>query len=256
MNTHMSSEFTVARVRLWLQQHQIYEAARWAENCDVPFDDQLDDRRLQEYFTVARVWLAQNKPAKTLMLVRRLKHMAMTAGYCGSVIDALVLEALALRMQNDTRTALTVLDDALRRGMREGYRRIFLDEGQPMATLLAELREAQSHPAPREAATVDYIDQLLAAFHAELHLPETADHAAPRSSRAAAVPARAIDSLSEREHEVLRLTAAGLSNQQIARELVIAVSTVKTHLKNIYAKLLVNSRTQAIARAKDLSLLP
>ncbi|MBX5493272.1 MAG: response regulator transcription factor [Chloroflexi bacterium] len=124
--------------------------------------------------------------------------------------------------------------------MSEGYVRVFVDEGAPMRALLARLREK----LPKGSVLRRYVDTLLAAF-----------------DRTGAVPPlavgrpRLIEPLSAREREVLLLLARGRSNQEIARELVVAVSTVKTHVHNLYAKLQAADRLEAVMRARELGLL-
>jgi LuxR family maltose regulon positive regulatory protein len=148
----------------------------------------------------------------------------------GSLIEILILQALAFAAQKRDEEALSVLEQALDLAEPEGFVRIFLDEGASMAKLLRRAVAQDQHAS--------YALRLLSA------LGETTT--APQSL---------IEPLSERELEVLRWVAAGYSNQEIAQELVLAVSTVKKHINNIYGKLEVGSRTQAVAKARELGLL-
>ena len=141
---------------------------------------------------------------------------------------------MAFQAQGDTVQALGALEQALTLAEPEGYVRTFIDEGEPMAKLL---RRALS-----EGIAPSYVSRLLAAFG------ETAE---PRSTVAQPL----VEPLSERELEVLRLIAAGLSNAEIAEELFIAVSTVKSHINHIYGKLGATNRIQAVAQAQELGLL-
>jgi LuxR family maltose regulon positive regulatory protein len=152
----------------------------------------------------------------------------------GSVIEILVLQALAFHILGDLDQALSALHRALSLAEPEGYVRTFIDEGQVMAGLLRQ--------AMTQGIAPGYVGKLLAA---------SGDSPLPPAPAAQPLA----EPLSDRELEVLRLVAAGLSNREIAAELVIAVSTVKSHINHIYGKLDVKSRTQAVARGRLLGLL-
>ena len=158
----------------------------------------------------------------------------------GRALAILLLQALTANAQGNQAAALAALESALSLAAPEGYVRVFVDEGAPMAALL---RAADHHGiAPA------YIARLLVAF------PRTED----QTGRPAALSPQSstlVETLSQRELEVLRLIADGHSNQAIADRLVVAVSTVKKHVNNIYGKLDVQSRTQALVRARELTLL-
>jgi LuxR family maltose regulon positive regulatory protein len=182
--------------------------------------------------------------AEARQLLAWLRQLAEAAGRNGIVIETLTLEAVALAAQGVVTEAVAALSQALTLAEPEGYCRLFLDEGEPLAVLLRHLP-----PTP-------YRDRLLAAF---AELPETmiADLVSnlqeklPTLSR----PAGLIEPLSDRELEVLRLMADGYSNREIAETLIFTVATAKKHAENIYGKLGVHSRTQAIVRARELDLL-
>ncbi len=160
----------------------------------------------------------------------------------GSVIEILVLQALAHQMHGDIPAALVPLERALTLAEPEGYVRIFVDEGPPMAHLLLE--------AATRGIMPDYTGKLLAACGAE-QLRRTGD--APLPTSPALQPL--IEPLSWRELDVLRLLKTELSGPEIAHELMIALSTVRTHTKSIYSKLDVTTRRAAVHRAAELDLL-
>jgi LuxR family transcriptional regulator, maltose regulon positive regulatory protein len=152
-------------------------------------------------------------------------------GRTGSVIELLVLRALARQVSGDLPGALDSLAGALLLAESEGYVRVFVDEGPPMASLLKALVKHEVVPT--------YVRRLLSAF--------TADDGAP-------VQHGLIEPLSVRELEVLRLLGTDMDGPGIARELVVSLNTVRTHTKNIYAKLGVNNRRAAVRRAAELDL--
>ena len=219
---------------LLLKQDNLTDAAAWAET------RAGSSGPLMPYFhRLARpqILIAQGNLDAALDNLTILIQEAQDTGHGRLLIKALVLQALALQAQGRGRQALSALDQALNLAEPEGYIRPFVDEGQPMAELL---RQAQSR-----GLRSNYVSQLLAAFGAEetSPVPPTASHAS------------LIEPLSPRELELLRLVADGRSNGEIAQELVVAIGTVKKHLNNIFGKLDVRNRTQAVARARELDLL-
>jgi LuxR family maltose regulon positive regulatory protein len=198
--------------------------------------------RALEYTTLAQVYIARDQPNEALQVIERILQAMDDAGWTVFVLQNLVFQALALQARGDTPQAMATLERALSLGEPGGFIRVFIDEGEPLAALL---RQA----APR-GITPYYVAKLLAAFEDETKAP----YGRPPSHEAGEV-AGLIEPLSERELEVLRLIAAGLSNCEIADQLVVAISTVKTHINHIYRKLDVSKRTQAVARARELNLL-
>jgi len=224
------------RARLWLAQGKLDNVRRWAEARELSADAALDLENEIEYLTLVRLLLAEGRVAEAQRLLVRLRSAAESAARHGSLIEVLVLQAVALEMQGETASALAALEHALRLARPEGYMRVFLDEGQPMAALLqAGMAKWQN------AELLAYAGKLLAAFGEAVPPP--------------AGPAAASGLLSERELEVLRLMAAGCSNQEIAGRLVIAIGTAKRHTANIFDKLDVRNRTEAVTKARQLGLL-
>jgi LuxR family maltose regulon positive regulatory protein len=175
-------------------------------------------------------------------LLERLLQAAEEGGRMGSVIEILVLQALAHEAQGESPSALVPLERALTLAEPEGYVRIFVDEGRPMAQLLSEAADHGIMP--------DYTAKLLAVFEAEEHKSAGESHLPP------GLPSQSlIEPLSQRELEVLQLIAQGLSNREISQRLFLALITVKGHNRNIFRKLEVRRRTEAVARARELGLL-
>ena len=153
------------------------------------------------------------------------------------MIEILVLQALAHQMQGDIPAALAPLERALSLAEPEGYVRVFVAEGLPMAELLKE--------AAKAGITTDYARQLLTAFgNAEVKAPVKQDFKRIQ-----------IEPLSDRELDVLRLLGTDLDGPEIARELTVSLNTIRTHTKNLYSKLGVNNRRAAVKRAEELQLL-
>jgi LuxR family maltose regulon positive regulatory protein len=194
--------------------------------------DSFTERKL---VILARVLVAQNEWDKATRLIDRLVAVAETGKRWRLVIELLALRAFALDAQGRCDEALETLARALALAEPESYVRTFVDEGDQMAALLK--RAASRGIAP------DYVHELLAAFEPD-SLPEK-----PPAT------ATLIEPLSERELEVLRLLNGELSGPEIARELTIALSTLRFHTRNIYGKLGVHDRNQAVTRAEGLGLL-
>jgi LuxR family maltose regulon positive regulatory protein len=188
----------------------------------------------------ARLWMAQRRPDRALCLLRTLRANAEGLQRTGSVIKLLVLEALACEAMDDAKAAMQILMRALPLAQEENYVRIFVDEGHPMAHLLYQIALDEQ---VRECGIYPYIRRLLMAF------PDQGPVVQPEAQ------IDIIEPLSERELEVLQLIAEGLTNREIANKLFIALGTVKVHTRNIYGKLGVHSRTQAVTKATVLGLL-
>ena len=231
-------------VRYWLARGEVKRAIHWARQ---EVDEEPSPLALQRAQVArARILLAQKKPMESLTLMEPLQLAARKQERWGHVIELLVLQAMAQKMLGAEQEAQAVLAQALRLAEPEGYIRIFVDEGAPMADLLSRVREQARRHAP-----TPYLDSVLAAC------PQRKiahDHQLEGEPRAASQ--QPPDHLSERELEVLRLIARGDSNPEIARELVLSVETVKRHVYNIFSKLEVKNRVLAVARARARGLLP
>ena len=235
------------KTRVWVAQGRLGEALGWAREQGLSVENELSYLHEFDHITLARVLLARYQSDRAdrsiqeaMGLLERLLKAAEEGGRKGSVIEILVLQAIAYHAQGDLPAALKPLQKALTLAEPEGYVRMFVDEGPPMTQLLLEAASRGIMP--------DYTDKLLAAFEAEQ--PRSAGES-PLPTRAPGNPGREplIEPLSQRELEVLRMFKTELSGPEIARELVIALSTVRTHTKSIYSKLNVNNRRAAVKRA-------
>lgn len=227
----------IERVRLWLSQDggNLPAAARWAEESGLDADDSPSFSQRIEYTTLARVLIAQDQIDKALGLLGRLRDDAYVGGRNGDLIEILALQALAYEAQGHVAQAQTILEQALTLAEQEGYVRTFVDLGDPMAHLLRKLAS--------QSAASNYARKLIQAFEPDPH------HGRSK-------PAQAIyEPLSARELDVLRLLKTDLTGPEIAREMVVELSTFRFHTKNIYRKLSVNSRRAAVYRADELGLL-
>jgi LuxR family maltose regulon positive regulatory protein len=196
--------------------------------------------RLPEYLLLARVMLAQGQPDAALALLADLVAAAEASGYLVALIEATILQALAHHRKRGDAQALQRLGHALALAEPQGYVRPFLSASKPVDALL--------HQAIARGVRAAYAGRVLAAFVAQAR-----EHGA--SLAPDATMGRLYEQLTEREHQVLRLLAAGLSSTEVAEELVIAVSTARSYIKVIYRKLDVHSRDEAIARGRQLGLL-
>jgi LuxR family maltose regulon positive regulatory protein len=208
---------------------------------EVDFSSPEGYLRESEYSDLSRALIALDRAEEALPLLERLLEAAQSMGRCGDEIRYLILRAMAFQALEDKDSALNSLSQALTLAKPEGYVRIFVDEGEPMATLLALAVSQEIEP--------DYASELLSAF------PEQVQQAVKFDVDLTTISQPLVEPLSEREIEVLRLMAVGFKYNEIAGKLVISVNTVRHHTRNIYGKLEVNNRAQAVARAQDLDLL-
>jgi LuxR family transcriptional regulator, maltose regulon positive regulatory protein len=223
------------RARVRIAQGRLDDARAWSRERGVTPTDPATYLAEYDQLTLARLLIAEGDPRAALDLLDRVLDAAQAASRDGTLIEARLVGALAHHANGEADSAATDLSAALAEGMPAGYRRLFLDEGQPMTQLLGQLAHAA---APDVRA---HAERLLAAPH--------------RTPAPAPTGDGADDELSDREREVLRLLASEFSGPEIAGHLYISVNTLRTHTKHIFSKLDVNTRRAAVRRASDLGLL-
>jgi LuxR family maltose regulon positive regulatory protein len=222
---------------------EIEAAQRWAEgrnfNDDIPVHEMMD---VLEYLAWLTILVAEGSLERALKVSSRLLEIAQDFGMDAIALRVLILRARIFQAWGDQEQALKALKEALSIAALEGLMRSFLDQGQEMARLVYEAANLGLAPG--------FTGRLLAAFDLERE-------GATNISEVMADTAveEIIEPLSEREIEVLQLIAVGFSNRQVAQELYLSMSTVKAHTYNIYGKLGVHSRTQAVAKARALGIL-
>ena len=228
---HRIPDVATEQVIVLLHQGNLAAAAQLAQVHELPVSQ-------------ARVYLAQGDPSAALALLSPLRQQMEAKDWQDErlkvmVLQAVALYAAALGADGEKDQAVQLLGDALALAEPGGFIRLFVDEGLPMARLLSE--------AATHGMMPDYISKLLAAFEVEERKSEDKSYLPPAQPL--------IEPLSQRELEVLRLIAQGLSNRRISERLFLALSTVKGHNRNIFGKLQVQRRTEAVARARELGLL-
>jgi LuxR family transcriptional regulator, maltose regulon positive regulatory protein len=228
--------------RIYLKQGQLLKAQEWGYKSKLSLRDAPDYLHEFEYLTLARIALTEYQYAHdeqlcldTLGLLERQLELAEKQNRFRSRIEILIVQALAFYAKGEVAKALAALEQALTLAESEGYVRIFAAEGKRMTELLSHLDSGH---------LMEYAEKIVTVF-TQPQRPQ----ASPLISHPLFEP------LTERELEVLRLLAQGLSNQQLAQKLFVALSTVKGHNLRIFAKLQAKSRTEAVARARELGLL-
>jgi LuxR family transcriptional regulator, maltose regulon positive regulatory protein len=247
------------KARLALAQGNLPGAIGWADASALHVDEPSYPREV-EYLTLARVLIARELGDQegsyfddALRLIDRLLGAAESGARMGSAIEILVLRALALYARREKSGAFAALERALTLAEPEGYVRVFVDEGAPMAALLSEFFKARRKGGlgATQLASLGYVRRLLAVFES----PHTGIEPAAPAQHAQATGQPLPEHLTRREREVLSLLAEGFSNREIAARLFIATSTVKWYVHSILRKLEVDSRTKAVARARELHLV-
>jgi LuxR family maltose regulon positive regulatory protein len=266
------------KARIWVAQGRLTEALGWAHERSLSVDDDLSYLREFEHIALARVLIARYKSDRVddfireaVDLLARLLIAAEEGGRMGSVIEILILQALAREAQGNIPPALMSLERALVLAEPEGYVRIFVDEGKPMAELLTRIGSNEGTLSVKE-----YVLKLLSAFdmHKGIYPSGSALPSTPaEQNKSLLIPKQAVcpqpliesevqpakdilvEPLSERELEVLRLLRTDMTGPEIARECMVSLSTVRTHTQHIYSKLGVGNRRVAVHRAEELNLL-
>jgi len=228
------------RARIWLAEGKLDAASQWVQERGLAVDGEPKLLHEMQYRVLARILIAQGRLDETARLLQRLLAVAETGGQTSRTIEILILQALAFEAGDDTTRAMVALERALTLAEPGGFIRVFVDEGPPMACLL--------NKAATRGIAPDYTRRLLSAF-------PVAESGQAALSKTQVLKPELVEPLTEREREVLELVAAGLTNPKIASRLFLSLNTVKAHTRNIYGKLEVHSRTQAVARARELGLL-
>jgi LuxR family maltose regulon positive regulatory protein len=217
------------RARIDIARGRLDLPRDWAREHGVTTADDLSYLAECNHLTLARLLIAEDQAAEAITLLDRLLTAADSSGREGSVVEILMLLALAYQAGGDLDKAMPPLARALETGVPVGYARLFLDEGSPMQALLRETEQRK-----------------LAADLIPLLRP---------TSPTPAAEAPPFDELSQRELEVLRLLATELTGPEIARQMFVSVNTLRTHTKHIFTKLDVSTRAAAVRRAAELGLV-
>ncbi|MFW6074577.1 MAG: LuxR C-terminal-related transcriptional regulator, partial [Chloroflexota bacterium] len=223
------------RARFLIDLGRADEAARWMQESNYGIDDDLDFHHDYAYQIVARLLMITGRSADAGHLIGRLRDLARQDDRRRRFIELDALEAIRVRQSGDESTALEHLQQSLALGAADGYIRVFADDAQDLFPLLARV---SSDTVPR-----DYLDAVIRASQEMLAAGEAPDQSG------------LIEALTERELQVLQLLATGLSNRELADELFLSVGTIKRHTHNIYGKLGVSNRTQALVRGRELGLI-
>ena len=256
---HHWSWLPIMRAQWWLAQGQMKGAADWAVS--MVFPEGAWERSLYDAFPVVmRVYFAERRWTEALSLLDRFSGSLDRPANSRITLTYLAQYMVALHHAGQSEQAHEVAARLFALTEPEGYLRVYLDEGEPMREALLALLTPHSQPYELASSTATYVSQLLAAFEQEAQGAsrslEATKTPGPSRVQSPSPPAPAlVTSLTLREQEVLRLLAAGASNQDIAQTLVISLDTVKKHVSNLLGKLGATSRTQAIAQARARSLL-
>lgn len=232
-------EIAAAQVLVLLRQGNLAAAAQLAQTHELPISR-------------ARVHLAQGDPSAALAALEPVRQQVEARGWADERLKVMVLQAVALQAHDEKVKAAQLLADALALAEPGGFIRLFVDEGAPMAELLRWMTRMRAKRAEDERMN-DYIDRLLAVFGKQ---KETHPFGSTQDKPSSFIfHPSLVEPLSQRELEILRLIAQGLSNREISEQLFLALSTVKGHNQIIFDKLQAQNRTEAVARARELGLL-
>ncbi len=236
----------LTKVQLALAESDLSFAERWATKNPVDIDQNITYEHEDSWLTLAQVHMAHGRLEQAMPVLQRLLTLAQTQGRAGSIIQIQTHLAQACYHQGELEAALTLIQDVVNRAEPEGYLRTILDCGGPTEMLLGQLKQK----IKENGETSNYLDKLVAAF-------ATDNQSQPNIPPPNVVrpPNESSDLLTNREQEVLHFLADGLSYAKIASHLAITENTLKYHVKNIYGKLDVRNRMQAVLKAQDLELL-
>jgi LuxR family maltose regulon positive regulatory protein len=232
------SQAAAWQVRIWLEQDKINLVSQWEAANKFTLDDDISYTHEPEHVALARIWLSQGKLDEAVELFERLRSTAEIGGRSLRVVELFLLLALAAHAKDDTPQALTLLEQALILGEPNGLIQTFVNEGPALASLLYAALQKDIEPA--------YVQRILAAFPVET--PQLSGTESPQESGW-------LEPLTDRELEILQYVAEGLTNPDIGNRLYLSTNTVKTHLRNIFGKLDVSTRTQAVAKGRILGIL-
>jgi len=238
--TWLKQQVVTWQIRVWLEQQNVEKTEHWLEQHALDEHGKLIFNNELEYIIYARILFTQGNWDEAIKLLEQLLDDANAGGRTTRIIEIQILKSLCYQAQGDLQLALATLEHALSLAEQNGYIRIFVDEGPRMAQLLYHTLEHEIAP--------DYVRQLLTAFSPL----EPTEKTPPKSQEHEFA---LIEPLSERELEVLQLIAEGLTNPDIATRLFLSPHTIKVHTRNIYEKLNVHNRIQAVARARGLGIL-
>jgi LuxR family maltose regulon positive regulatory protein len=232
----ITNQMAAWQARLWLAQDKLDVVFQWVEKRELTADGTFTHLDEIEFMMLARILIAQERLDEATNLLQHLLKAAEMGGRTSRAIEILILQAKVFQAGGDTIQAMVALEQALTLAEPGGFIRIFVDEGPLMETLLKRMKA-------EDGRIKDYVRTLLAAFTDK------------ESHPSALSPQPLIEPLSNRELEVLHLIAEGLSNREIGLRLYLSPNTVKRHANNIYEKLNVHSRTEAVAKARTLGIL-
>jgi len=235
----VTHQFKAWQARIWIMQKNLDAASLWAESWELDIEEELDPIHDFDYGILSRILIAKGDAGGALKLLAHLFDAADAGHRTSKTIEILNLQALAMQSAGKMDEAIGFLERALTLAEPGGFIRVFLDEGPAMASLLYEALSRDILPHS--------VKHLLAAYPADGQ-----ERVVPASE---AEDADWVEPLSEREIEILSLIAEGSTNQEIAAKVFLSLNTVKAHTRNIYGKLGVNSRTQAVAKARALGIL-
>jgi len=252
MQANLRDQIMTMQVQCWLAEGNLPDALLWTKSwswADLPKEDDSDrvmvllQRYNLQYLTLAKTLITQHQTSEALIILNWIADHSRILGRSSNLLHSMVLKALLFHDQNQVELAIETMLKALALARPAGYIRLFVDEGESMARLLSA---SESYV---DATLREYVEKLLSILVSPRPTPE-------KSRQPITQGGSVVESLSRREQEVLRLMAEGLSNEEIARKLYLSKNTLKAHTQNIYSKLDVHSRMQAVNKARDLGLLP